>query len=250
MGGHNPADYGEKVGADYDLLYPETHFEAATVSAIADLADFPESSRSVLEFGIGTGRLGLALLERGLDVAGIDASEPMLDHLRAKERADEIELVVGDFADSHLDRCFSVVALTFNGIFGLPNVQSQVDCFRNAARHVESGGCFVVEAYVLRPEQLSGDWAVWPRSVQHEHVELELARYVLATNRLERTLVHLRPSGLRFVPLSDTYAWPSELDLMARDAGLELRRRTGSWAGAPFDEASYRHVSVYQLTDD
>jgi hypothetical protein len=138
-----------------------------------------------------------------------------------------------------------LVALLFNTVFGLPSKEAQISCFRNAERHLEPGGCFVVEAYVLRPEQLSGEWSIVPRNVQHDHVELQLSRYDPATQLLERTLVHLRREGLGFVTVLDAYAWPGELDLMARAAGLRLRSRAGGWSNEPFGAASNKHVSVY-----
>jgi SAM-dependent methyltransferase len=248
---YNPAGYGDAVGADYDLLYPETAFETeATVAALAELArSAPAGGRSILEFGIGTGRLALPLLAQGFTVAGIEGSEAMLAQLRAKPRGDEIEVIVGDFTRARVDGAFSVVALVLNGITDPPTRDAQIECFRNAARHLEPGGCFVLETYVLRPEQLSGDWSIWPRIVEKEHVELQLSRYDPATGILERTLVHLYPDSVRFVTIEDAYAWPGELDLMARMVGLRLRSRHGGWAGEPFDASSHRHVSIYERAE-
>jgi SAM-dependent methyltransferase len=249
MKGHDPGTYAAKVGADYDLLYPgdpvETEAAATTLHALAREA----GGDSVLEFGIGTGRLGLPLLGRGLRVAGIEASQTMIAQLRTKPRGDEIDIVRGDFLNARVKGRFSVVVLGFNGIFGPADRDAQIACFRNAARHLEPEGCFVVEAFVLRPEQLHGDWWIMPRSVQHEHVELQICRYEVATHVLERTMVHLRPDGLRFVKLADRYAWPGELDLMAKAAGLRLRSRNGGWRGEAFGPSTFTHVSVYQRAD-
>jgi hypothetical protein len=74
--------------------------------------------------------------------------------------------------------------------------------------------------------------------VGSEQVEIQVARYDLATNHVERTLVHLRQEGTRLVNVNDCYAWPGELDLMAQFAGFELEVRYGGWD---------RHVSVYRL---
>jgi SAM-dependent methyltransferase len=247
MKSHDPGTYGTKVGADYDLLYPDDPVETeAIVAALAALARDGVTGGSVLEFGIGTGRLGLPLLEHGLRVAGIEASETMVEQLRAKPRGDEIEIVLGDFLSVNTGATFSVVLLAFNGIFGPANRDAQIACIRNAARHLEPAGCFVVETFVLRPEQMRGDWWIWPRSVQHEHVELQLSRYDTASQVLERTMVHLRPEGLRFLKLTDRYAWPGEIDLMAREAGLRLQSRSGGWRGEPFTASSHMHVSVYE----
>jgi SAM-dependent methyltransferase len=243
--GYDPASYGEALGAEYDTLYPESQDALETDATVTALATLAGESRSVLEFGIGTGRVGLLLVELGFRVAGIEASEKMASQLREKPRGREIDVVIGDFADAAVGATFSVVALIFNTVFGLPTREAQIACFRNAERHMEPGGCFVVEAFVLRPEQLTGEWTIRPRNVQHEHVELQLSRYDAGTHRMERTLVHVRPAGARFVTVTDNYAWPGELDLLASAAGLRLRSRAGGWAGEPFDASSHRHVSVY-----
>lgn len=249
MSRHDPAAYGEAIGADYDVLYSDAHGSldtAATIAMLAALARVEGASGSVLEFGIGTGRLGLGLLEHGLKVVGVEGSASIAAQLRAKPRGDEIDVVVGDFVTTRVEGSFSVVLISFNTIFAPSSRADQIECFRNAARHLEPGGCFVLDAYVVRPEQLGGDWSIWPRSVGHEHVELQLARYDPATSRMERTLVHLQPDGVRLVPVKDMYAWPGELDLMADAAGLRLRSRAGGWKSEPFDAASHRHVSIYE----
>ncbi len=213
------------------------------------LARREDAPGSVLEFGIGTGRIALPLLDHGVLVAGIEASETMIRQLQEKPRGDDVRIVHGDFLTTRVDGMFSVVVLAFNGIFGPADREAQIDCFRNAERHLAPGGCFVIETFVLRPDQLRGDWWVAPRSIHHEHVELQLARYDTAAHVLERTMVHLRPDGMRFLKLTDRYAWPGELDLMARAAGLRLRSRHGGWRNEPFTASSTAHVSIYERSD-
>lgn len=247
MSANDPAAYGDAVGSDYDLLYPDGNLDTEdAVTMLALLAQRGQQG-SVLEFGIGTGRLALKLHGSGIRVAGIDASEQMVARLRAKPHGDELDIVVGDYVTMKVDGKFSVVALAFNSIFDPPTRDAQIECFLNAAHHLEPGGRFVVEAFVLSDEQRSGAWSILPRFVEHEHVELQLARYELATNRLERTLVHLRPEGPRFITVSDNYAAPGELDLMARTAGFSLESRSSDWAGAAFCTPSQKHISVYAL---
>lgn len=248
---HDPSAYGAAVSADYDMLYPESHDAHQTDATVALIAELARSGghSAVLEFGVGTGRLAIALVDRGFRVSGIEGSGEMLARLRAKPRGKEVHVVLGDFVSTQVDGLFSVVFMALNTIFAPGTRSDQVECFRNAARHLEPGGCFVVEAYLLQPEQLSGSWSIWPRSVQADHVELQLARYDLPTNRVERTLVHLRPEGLHLVSVIDSYAWPGELDLMADITGFDLDSRHGGWAGEPFSASSGRHVSIYRLRD-
>jgi SAM-dependent methyltransferase len=249
MTGYDPTRYGELLGDDYDALYPGTPRE--TEAAVAMLADLAERRprKSVLEFGIGTGRLALDLRRRGLIVAGIDASERMVAQLRRKPGGDDLQVVVGDYRTAEVPGAFSVVALVFNNILDPRGRPAQLDIFRNAGRHLEAGGCFVIEAFVLNDAQRSGEWSVIPRYVASTHVELQLARYDVATNRVERTFVHLRPEGLDFASVSDAYASPGELDVMAEATGFELSSRFATWSGEAFTAASARHVSVYELVD-
>ena len=241
MSDHDASAYGQGLSEDYDAFYsrlPETEQAIERLAALAE-------GGAVLELGIGTGRLALGLVEKGLRVAGIEGSQEMVDQLHAKPRGDEIPVVVGDFSEVTADGTFSVVALALNTIFALADRDAQLACFANAAAHLEPGGVFVVEAFVLRPEQLGEGWSVNPRQVDDEHVELELSKYDAARGRIDRTLVHLLPHGNRIVKVVDVYAGPGELDLMAHAAGLRLRDRWADWAGAPYKTGSTKHVSVY-----
>lgn len=255
MGGlltaYEPARYGEAVGDQYDSLYPGADRETeAAVERLAGLARGRKEC-SVLEFGIGTGRLALPLHKRGVRVAGVDGSERMIGQLRRKPFGEEIDVVIGDYRNTRVgDASFSVVLLAFNGIFDPRGLGAQLDIFRNAARHLAPGGYFVIESWVMTDEQRSGNWSVMPRYVGEEHVELQLARFDLARNAIERTLVHLRPSGMEFVTVTDTYASPGELDVMAEVTGFERYARYSGWDGGEFTTSSANHISVYSRRAD
>ncbi len=245
MSAHDPAAYGRHVGEDYDALYPDHPDTAAAVERLAELAE----EGPVLEFGIGTGRLALPLLERGLGVAGIEGSQTIADQLLQKPRGEEIAVAVGDFSITAVPGDFSLVVLAINTVFALPSPEAQRQCFANARGHLRPGGRFVVEAFVLRADQRNGRWGIEPRSVRQDHVELQIGRYVPERRLFERMLVHLTPAGNQFVPVNDTYAAPDELDAMALDAGFELESRWASWTRQPFEAGSDKHVSVYRLLD-
>jgi SAM-dependent methyltransferase len=249
--GYDPGRYGKAVGGggDYDAMYPSDSLETeASVAMLIGLAR-GHAYHSVLELGIGTGRIALALRAAGIRVAGIDGSEAMVAQLREKPGGKEIEVTIGDYRDAQVDARYGVVLLGFNGILDPRGREAQRDIFDNAARHLAPGGRFVVESLVLSDAQRSGEWSVNPRYVGEEHVELQVMRYDMEANRIERTLVHLRPGGPTFVSVFDTYASPGELDLMAESAGLMLRSRSADWAGADFTSTSARHVSVYEARE-
>ena len=244
--GYDPARYGKVVG-DYDALYPGVESEnEAAVELLADLAS-ARPERAIVEFGIGTGRLALGLRDRGFLVAGLDGSEQMVAKLRSKSGGEALEVVVGDYRDARVDGTFSVVALVFNGIFDPRGRHVQLDIFRNAARHLGTRGYFVIESWVMSDAQRNGDWSVVPRYVGEEHVEIQLARYDIETNQIQRTFVHLRREGLDFVTVADTYAAPGELDVMAEVTGFEKVARYSGWGRGEFTATSSKSISVYQL---
>ena len=248
MSAYDPAAYGDRLGADYDTLYPADDLETdECVALLLELAQ-ARPGRSFVEFGIGTGRLALPLLERGLRVAGIDASARMVEALRAKPGGDAVDVVIGDYTSACVPGRFAVAALVFNNVLDPRGMPAQLALFENAARHLEPGGCFVVEAFVLDDEARSGAWNIVPRYVGESHVEFQLARFDVDTNHLKRTLVHLRPDGMEFVSVNDSYASPGELDVMAHVNGMRRIARYSDWSRRPFTVQSRRHVTVYELT--
>ncbi|MBX6768976.1 MAG: class I SAM-dependent methyltransferase [Actinomadura rubrobrunea] len=215
------------------------------VSFLAKLAE--ETGRApLLELGIGTGRVALPLAERGYEVWGIEASDAMIERLRAKPGSDAITVVRGDFADVAPEGPFGVVFVVFNTFFGLADQDEQVRCFQNAAARLRDGGAFVVQAFVPDVARFEsgmtmevakdGDTSMHLGMSRHDRVaQLVWPRYEMRSNGSSTDY------EVRF-----RYAWPSELDLMARLAGLTLESRFGDWNREPFTASSMGHVSVYR----
>jgi len=238
----------EPLGAEYDALYPASGLDTdATVEFLAAYAE-RHPARSVLEFGIGTGRLAIELYRRGLRVAGIEASRRMVAALREKAPDAQIDVAIGDYISTRVAGSFAVVALVFNNILDPRGLQAQLALFENAAQHLERGGCFVIEAFVLGDDARDGSWTLTPRYVGAEHVELQLARFDIETGRLERTLLHLSPDGQQVVTVRDVYASPEQLDVMAHVHGMRRVARYSTWRCEAFTAHSRRHISVYELT--
>lgn len=239
---HDARRYGEGVAGDYDELYESIPGTDDAVATLAQLA----CGGPVLELGIGTGRLALPLLECGLRVHGVEASEAMVEQLRAKPRGEEIPVTVGDYGEVVAGEGFGLVVLALNGIFALESQASQVGCFKNAARQLRPGGRFVVEAFVLDEARLQGGEAIQARFMDAERLELQVLRYDPVEQVIDRMNVNIREEGTRLVPIRDRYAHPSELDLMAELAGLRLHERWDGWSRDPFTASSRGHVSVYE----
>lgn len=240
MKDYGPETYGDRIADVYDGLYSGLDTEGA-VETLTELA----GSGPVLELAIGTGRLALPLAERGLEVSGIDASEEMVKKLREKPGGDRITVTMGDFADVDVEGQFSLIYVAFNTLFALLTQEAQLRCFANAAKRLADGGVFVVEAFV--PDLGRFDRGQRPNVniVEPDRVMIDVSRHDPAEQRIDSSHVVLTESGTKLYPVGLRYAFPAELDLMARLAGLELTNRWGGWRRQPFDAASDRHVSVY-----
>jgi SAM-dependent methyltransferase len=234
--------FGERVAAIYDE-HSANMFDAAVVGPAVDtLAELAGDGRA-LEFAIGTGRIALPLAERGVRVAGMDNSEAMLARLREKPGAERIEAVVGDMAATRVDGEFSLVYLVFNTIFNLTTQDGQVACFQSAAAHLRGGGRFVIEARVPELQRLPLGQTVLPWRADPGGVSFYV--YDVVTQRLSGQHYYIDDNRIQPSPTEMRYAWPAELDLMARVAGMRLEHRWAGWRREPFTGLSPSHVSVY-----
>ena len=217
----------------------------AAVTFLAGLA----GSGPVLELAVGTGRIALPLAERGTEVHGIDASEAMVARLRTKPGGDAIPVTIGDFADVPVERRYALVYVVFNTLFALQTQEAQIRCFRNVAAHLAEGGVFIVEAFVPDLTRFDRGQRTETERVELDAVWLGVARHYPAEQRVNSQHVRLSEQGIRFYPVRIRYAYPPELDLMARLAGLQLAERFGGWRRQPFTVSSEMHVSVYEAAE-
>jgi SAM-dependent methyltransferase len=235
--------FGENVAARYD-------------ESLGPMADPVELERTVdflvgcagdgtaLEFAIGTGRVAVPLTARGVRVVGIDASAAMLDRLRSKPDASGIRCVEGDMATTRVEGEFSLVYLVFNTIMNLTTQDEQVACFVNAARHLEPGGAFVVEVAVPGLRLLPPGQRFVPFAVEAGYAGVD--EYTdLAHQRMYSH--HIRSGDAVSVSIPFRYVWPSELDLMARIAGMTLVERWADWSRSSFTDECGSHISVWRL---
>jgi SAM-dependent methyltransferase len=235
--------FDEPVAARYDadtvaMFDPE--LLDPTVSFLADLA----GPGPVLELGIGTGRVALPLRARGVEVHGIDLSPEMVAQLHAKPGGADLDVVIGDFVTTTVRGAFMLAYLVFNTITNLTTQDEQVACFGNVARHLAPGGRFVIECYIPELRRLPPGESIHPFDVTATHLGFE--EYDLATQIAFSHHYWLEDGTMRTFSAPFRYVWPSELDLMARLAGMTLQERWGSWGRAPFTSESRSHVSVWQ----
>jgi SAM-dependent methyltransferase len=241
-----PEDYfGEGVAGRYDESAADM-FEPAVVDPVVDFLADLAGQGAALELGIGTGRIALPLAQRGIRVHGIDLSEAMVARLRAKPGAERVNVTIGDFASTTVEGRFTVAYLVFNTIMNLTTQDGQVACFQNVAAHLEPGGCFVIEVGVPALQRLPPGETVRPFDVTPTHLGFD--EYDVASQGLISHHYSVIDGNLDVGSIPFRYVWPSELDLMARLAGMTLRERWGGWKREPFTSDSAKHVSVWEKT--
>lgn len=231
--------YGDRIAEVYDDFYAE--FDEHAIDLLEELV----AGGRVLELGIGTGRVALPLVDRGLDVVGIDASPAMIEKLRAKPGGDEIRVVEASFAEIPIDGRFDLVFVAFNTFFALLTQEAQVGCFRSVAAHLSDEGSFLIEAFVPDLARFEDGQAVRLTELTDDSVRIHAAAVDVVNQRISSQHVLISQQGPRLYPVELRYAWPSELDLMADLAGLTLKQRWGSWRKDAFTKESRKHVSVY-----
>jgi SAM-dependent methyltransferase len=237
--------FGPRVAERFDERYAYQADPAVVEPVVDFLADLAGAG-AALELGIGTGRIALPLSERGVPVHGIDLSQAMLAKLQAKPGGDRIAVTVGDFATAKVDGTFSVAYLVVNTIMNLTTQDEQVACFQNVTAHLERRGCFVIEVEVPCLQRLPPGETFQPFDVSPTHLGFD--EYDVASQRLVSHHYWIEDGTVEVLSPPFRYVWPSELDLMARLAGLSLRERWADWTREPFTSDSAKHVSVWEKT--
>jgi len=237
--------FDERIAKTYDTRWPEL-FDPSVVDPCVNFLAELAAGGAALELGIGTGRIALPLSRRGVRVHGIDLSREMVAEMQSKASAADIAVTIGDFATTRVDGSFKLAYLLRNTITNLTTQDEQVECFRTVAAHLEAGGCFVIEVFIPELQRLPPGETVRAFSTTSTHLvfdEYDVAAQIHYSH-------HYWVTGGRFEFFSAPfrYVWPSELDLMARLAGMKLRQRWGGWEREPFTAESRTHVSVWEKT--
>jgi SAM-dependent methyltransferase len=240
---HDDGYFDERVAARYEESSAEM-FDAEVVEPVVDLLAGLAGDGRALEFGIGTGRIALPLAQRGVPVLGIDVSNAMVARLHEKPGGEGIAVTIGDFSTTKMTGSFSLVYLVFNTIMNLTTQAAQVACFRNAASHLDPGGCFVIEVGVpglrlLPPGETIHAFLV--SAARWGFDEYDVANQGMTSHHFE-----IVDGTVERLSVPFRYAWPSEYDLMAELAGMRLRERWGGWKREPFTSESTKHVSVWE----
>ena len=239
---HQDGYFDANVASTYDEDHGAT--DPAHITLVVDRILELAQGGDILEFAIGTGRIALPLAESGASVSGIELSRSMVAELRKKERGDPLNVVIGDMTIASVEGQFSLVVLVFNTIDNLVTQEAQIACFQNAAQHLEPCGRFLIETQVppIRSLPAAGDRVLFSRGPDHTGYDT----FDLATQQYSSHHRWQTKKGVRELSIPFRYVWPSELDLMARLAGMTLEYRWGDWDRSAFTGSSSKHVSVWR----
>jgi SAM-dependent methyltransferase len=245
----DPSDgfFGERIASRYDDGRG-VEYDPAEVARTVDVLEGFAGTGGALELAVGTGRIAVPLAQRGVRVDGIELSRAMAARLAAKPDADTIGVTIGDMTMTRLAGTYALVYLVFNTLGNLTTQDAQVECFRNAAHHLAPGGRFVVEIGVPALRLLPPGQDAVPFYVESDgqgRGAVGFDRYDVVTQQFTSNHVVVGDGRGTIWTIPFRYVWPSELDLMARIAGLELEHRWADWARTPMTADSTKHVSTW-----
>jgi len=235
--------FDERVAARYDESSAEM-FSAAAIDPTVDFLTDLAGDGPALEFAVGTGRIALPLAQRGVPVHGIDMSKAMVARMRSKPGGEDIGVTIGDFSMTTVEGPFTLVYLVFNTISNLTTQAEQVACFRNAAAHLQPGGCFVIEVGVPGLRLLPPGETIHAFTVTEDRWGFD--EYDIANQRMTSHHFEIVDGRAERFAVPFRYAFPAEYDLMAELAGMRLRERWAGWDREPFTSESRSHVSVWE----
>lgn len=238
----NDGVFDKEIAQTYDQDHGGTDpaLIERTVDCLVELAGHGD----ILEFAVGTGRIALALIAKGARVKGIELSGAMVEKLRENEINAPMDVALGDMISTIVSGQFSLVFLVFNTIDNLTTQDAQIACFENAARHLAPGGRFVIETQVPPIQKVPFGETRLAFANSRDHFGID--DFDIVTQNYTSNHVWMDEEKHKHLVIPFRYAWPSELDLMARIAGLDLEFRWCDWDRSPFDRTSTKHVSVWK----
>jgi len=239
--------WGPEIAEVYDRTYAAM-FQPSVLEPMTALLSDLAGGGSALEFAVGTGRVALPLAARGVSVQGIELSPHMVERLRVKPGAEAVPVTVGDMTSTRLEDTFDLVYLVANTIMNVTTQEEQVAVFVNAARHLRPGGCFLVEVIVPQLRRVPPGETARVFTLEPDHVGVETFDDFVEQVAWSHHLMEVEGRLVRH-SAPYRYVWPSELDLMARIAGLRRHWRAAGWERQPFTSESTSQVVAYRKPD-
>jgi SAM-dependent methyltransferase len=238
----------------YDLIAPPETADIALYAAFARRLAAP-----VLELGVGTGRVAVALARLGFRVVGIDVSPSMLAVARARAEAAgvTVELHQADACAYRFAERFGLIFSAADSFLHVGSSERHLRALRLAGEHLAADGRLVID--LPAP---GGSWADWQAGVRPLELvwsgpapEGGLLQYFVTFSvdaaAQERVVTHLLdhigPDGIvrrRQATHRLRFIFPAELALLVEAAGLRLIDRYGDYELGPFQGGCERMIAV------
>jgi SAM-dependent methyltransferase len=236
---YDKSTYGDTIAEVYDVWYSK--FDENIIDRLFELA--PKGS--AFELGIGTGRIAIPLMKRGLTVEGIDSSRLMVNRLKRKKSGKDISVQIGDFSNFKSKKKYDLVYIVFNTLFGLTSLEDQINCFKSVYAILKPNGKFVVEAFVPDLNRFDMGQTIRTSDITDDNIIVECAKHDSANQMVVSHLLRFSEKGTKIYPNKLRYAWPFEIELMGRLTGFQLTDRWGDWQKRAFNSSSSFHVSIF-----
>jgi SAM-dependent methyltransferase len=144
-------------------------YDSWSRSVVEDVAFYVDEARAargpVVELGVGTGRIALAIARAGIRVIGIDNSERMLEICRRRARRmgveDRLDLRLGDLRDPTVDAASPLVLCPFRSYLHLPTDADRRAALAAAWRMLEPDGRLVFDVFAPAPDDIAETNGRW-----------------------------------------------------------------------------------------
>ncbi len=245
-----------------DVYRNGKYYDLENARMVEDIPFYLQQARKhggpVLELACGTGRITIPLAEAGIDVTGLDISEPMLSHARVKAKRKKLKIrwVRADCRDFRLPRTFNLIIFPFNSIAHLKDLESIESCLSSVRRHLAEEGRFIIDHFNPRLDILTRDSS--RRYPVAEYLDPDGGEDVVVTesnvyNRATQVneikwyyKIGTRPEEV--VDLNMRIYYPQELDAFLHYNGFRVEDKFGDYEGHPFDSSSPKQIVVSRLS--
>lgn len=242
-----------------DLYRDGRHYDLQTKEFADDipfyLRQVEKYGQPVLELACGTGRITIPLAEKGIQISGLDVSEPMLSLARkkAEEKGVPVEWIQGDCRNFKLSKKFRLIFIPVNSIAHLHDLESLEACFSCVKEHLADQGRFIIDVFNPRLDILMRDptkrypVAEYPDPDGNGTVVVTENNVYDTASQVNRIKWYYRIGQEKeelVVENNMRILFPQELDALLRYNGFTIEAKYGDYDETPFTSASPKQLVV------
>ena len=232
---------------------------AGVMGAGSDLGYWSEQCRRyggpVLELACGSGRLTAPLAAQGVEIEGLDISDPMLAVAREKAAAQGQSILwhQADMTDFDLGHRYSIIFFPVNSIAHLLHWRDLEKCLACVRRHLADGGRFLIDYFnpalgvLLRDS--GGEYPVGEFAHPEDGTQVVVTESNVYDTATQINHIHWRwqfesgrPDVMSYLPMRVYF--PQELDALLANAGFTIAEKYGSYSLSPFTNLSQKQLIV------